>query len=93
MMMILANHAKHSKKKLSMLMCVCQHMFETRMKLCHTSEAHQCQLVDFTEPLKRWVIVVIVTWHIILTSTNKQFVMTSLLSHHEGMSVVVGLYL
>jgi hypothetical protein len=36
---------------------------------------------------------VIVTWHIILTSTNKQFVMTSLLSHHEGMSVVVGLYL
>jgi hypothetical protein len=35
MMMILANHAKHSKKKLSMLMCVCQHMFETSMKLCH----------------------------------------------------------
>jgi hypothetical protein len=46
---------KTLKKKLSMLMCVCQHMFETRMKLCHTSEAHRCQLVDFTEPLKRWV--------------------------------------
>jgi hypothetical protein len=40
-------------------MCVCQHMFETRMKLCHTSEAHQCQLVDFTEPLQKMGYVVI----------------------------------